>query len=169
MFELICGNSSFASKSQDEVFNNIKKQKINWPNDIPHLIRNLISKILNPNPKDRISLKDIISNVWFDQNLPIYKPIQLVNTDIVKMLERHLLSIKPENIQKEIKQVVEKNNNFRVNLNTILSNYSDSGLSLKASTEEITTRKMKNTESNHSSSETYLLEQKINVLTKECH
>lgn len=172
MFELLCGSSPFASSSQEELFSNIKKHKINWPNDFPHLAKNLINKILKPNPNDRISLEEILSHVWFEQNPPLYKPLEFPSNDPKLVLESHLLSIKPENIQKEINKVVEKINNLRVTRNTIM-NESGSPAAPKAIQQGMhgfgdgTSKNNFTPTTNQNSTGIYLLEQQVINLTKE--
>lgn len=173
MFELLCGSSPFASSSQEELFSNIKKHKINWPNDFPHLAKNLINKILKPNPKDRISLEEILSHVWFEQNPPLYSPLEFPSNDPKLVLESHLLSIKPESIQKEINKVVEKINNLRVTRNTIMNEQTN-----PSSQKTITLAGMQGfgeganksnftPPPNQNNANSYLLEQQIGNLTKE--
>ena len=45
MFELLCGKPPFGGSTQGELFSNIKKHRINWPDDFPPLAKNLICKI----------------------------------------------------------------------------------------------------------------------------
>jgi aurora kinase len=122
MFELLCGTSPFAGSNQDELFNNIRKHRINWPPDFPPLAKNLVSKILKQNPKERISLEETLNHMWFEQNPPIYKPLDNPPTDKKELLESHLLGVKPETCQKEISKIVEKINNLRMSRTTINNN-----------------------------------------------
>ena len=78
MFELLAGYSPFCAKTNQDLYSNIRKLKINWPVDMPPLAKNLISKILKLNPKERLSLEDILNHQWF-QNTKILKPL-LQNT-----------------------------------------------------------------------------------------
>ena len=78
MFELLSGYSPFCAKTNQDLYSNIRKLKINWPVDMPPLAKNLISKILKLNPKERLSLEDILNHQWF-QNTKILKPL-LQNT-----------------------------------------------------------------------------------------
>lgn len=122
MFELLCGKSPFAGRSPEELFNNIRDHRMNWPRDFPPLAKNLVSLILKQNPKERITLKEVLNHMWFQQNPPIYKPLEPISNDRRKILESHLLSEKPENCQKEISKVMEKINNLRLTRNTITNN-----------------------------------------------
>ena len=78
MFELLSGYSPFCAKTNQDLYSNIRKLKINWPADMPPLAKNLISKILKLNPKERLSLDEILNHQWF-QNTKILKPL-LQNT-----------------------------------------------------------------------------------------
>lgn len=108
LFELLSGYAPFSGSNQDELFSNIKKLKINWPNDFPPLAKNLISKILKLNPKERISLDEILSHSWFEKN-PIVKPLlNNVITDPKELLESHLIQIKTESMSDQINEIVNK-------------------------------------------------------------
>ena len=65
MFELLSGYSPFVAKSNQELYQNIRKLKIQWPKDMPPLAKNLISKILKLNPLDRPSFDEILNHQWF--------------------------------------------------------------------------------------------------------
>lgn len=98
MFELLAGRPPFTGTNQDELFNNIKKIKINWPDDISSLAKNLISKILKQNPKERISLDEILSHTWFEKN-PAIRPVLAINKEEQKtFLESFLIKKKIEPI-----------------------------------------------------------------------
>ena len=62
MFELLCGKPPFQGKNYGELFTNIKKHRINWPNNFPPLAKNLINMILKPNPKERLTLDQILGH-----------------------------------------------------------------------------------------------------------
>lgn len=93
LFELLCGHSPFHSTSQEELFNNIRKHRINWPTDFPPLAKNLISKILKPNPKDRIGLEEILAHSWFEKNTPLRPLTEYVKRDKESLLQSHMINI----------------------------------------------------------------------------
>ena len=105
LFEFLAGYSPFAGENEEELFNNILHLKIKWPNDFPPLAKNLITKILRINPKERLSLDDIINHSWFKHNPPL-RPL-LVNKFVNerKKLESHLITVKPSN--KEVKEKLD--------------------------------------------------------------
>ena len=74
MFELLSGYSPFVAKTNQELYQNIRRLKIQWPKDMPPLAKNLISKILKLNPLDRPSFDEILNHQWFKQT-KIIKPL----------------------------------------------------------------------------------------------
>ena len=74
MFELLSGYSPFVAKSNQELYQNIRRLKIQWPKDMPPLAKNLITKILKLNPLDRPSFEEILDHQWFRQTKMI-KPL----------------------------------------------------------------------------------------------
>ena len=74
MLELLSGYSPFVAKSNQELYQNIRKLKIQWPKDMPPLAKNLISKILKLNPLDRPSFDEILNHQWF-KNTKMIKPL----------------------------------------------------------------------------------------------
>lgn len=97
LFELLAGYAPFSGSNQDELFNNIRKIKINWPTDFPPLAKNLITRILKLNPKERMTLEEILAHTLFEKN-PLLRPIlikqpldksemlrsNLINSDIIR-------------------------------------------------------------------------------------
>ena len=67
MFELLAGYSPFVAKTNQELYQNIKRLKINWPKDMSAMAKNLISKILKLNPKERPSFDEILQHQWFQK------------------------------------------------------------------------------------------------------
>ena len=74
MFELLSGYSPFVAKSNQELYQNIRRLKIQWPKDMPPLAKNLISKILKLNPVDRPTFDEILDHQWFKQ-IKMIKPL----------------------------------------------------------------------------------------------
>ena len=70
LFELLTGNQAWAGENVETVQNNICNLKISWPNNMNKEAEDLISKILKTNPKERLSLKDILSHSFFTQYFP---------------------------------------------------------------------------------------------------
>ena len=69
LFELLTGNVPFRGKDLQSLNNNILSLKISWPKDINLDAKNLISKILKPDPEERISLVDMLKHPFFTKKL----------------------------------------------------------------------------------------------------
>lgn len=117
LFEFLAGYAPFTGASHTELFTNIKRLKINWPVDFPPLAKNLVTRILKLNPKERPSLDEISAHSWFEQNPP-FRPV-LVNTliDPKKILESHLINVTPEMVKVEIDSVMSGNSKIKNSIN----------------------------------------------------
>ena len=109
LFEMLAGYAPFTGSNQDELFLNIKKLKINWPLDFPPIAKNLVNKILKLDPKERITLQEIINHPWFEKNPPLRPVLTNYLTDEKDILESHLINVTPESVQDEIKEIVDPN------------------------------------------------------------
>ena len=106
MFELLSGYSPFVAKSNQELYSNIRKLKIHWPRDMPPLAKNLITKILKLDIKERPSLQEILDHQWFKQT-KIIKPLLENNLNSQKdLLSYHLLSGANEEILNRINNLL---------------------------------------------------------------
>ena len=63
------GNVPFKGKDLESLNNNILTLKIAWPKDINLVAKNLILKILKPDPGERISLRDMLKHPFFRTKL----------------------------------------------------------------------------------------------------
>ena len=109
LFELRTGYAPFTGATQSELFMNIKKLKINWPVDFPPLAKNLVSKILKLNPKERLSIEEISSHAWFEKNPPLRPVLTNYLTDEKEILESHLINVTADAVKDEIKDIVDPN------------------------------------------------------------
>ena len=106
MFELLSGYSPFVAKSNQELYQNIRRLKIQWPKDMQPLAKNLIGKILKLNPLDRPSLQEILDHQWFQQT-KIIKPLLENNLNTTKdLLAYHMLSEVNEEILCRINKIL---------------------------------------------------------------
>ncbi len=70
-FELLTGRAPFEGNAQSELYDNILKVRINYPKDFPKLAKDLISRLLKADPKERIHVKELLEHAWFKYNVPI--------------------------------------------------------------------------------------------------
>ena len=97
MFEFLSGYSPFCAKTNQDLYMNIRRLKIQWPNDMPPLAKNLISKILKINPRDRLSLEDILKHKWFQQTPPLHEILKNEFTSEKELLMYHMVNeVTPE-------------------------------------------------------------------------
>ena len=106
MFEFLAGYSPFFGSCPKELYNNIKKLKIQWPVDFPPLAKNLITKILKINPNERLSINEILDHAWFTQNPPLRHVLTNYLTNEKDILKSHLIIEKPENVEDKINDIV---------------------------------------------------------------
>ena len=92
MFELLSGYSPFVAKSNQELYQNIRRLKIQWPKDMPPLAKNLISKILKLNPADRPTFDEILNHQWFKQTKQIKPLLENKMKTIKDLLAFHMLN-----------------------------------------------------------------------------
>ncbi|XAR68731.1 Non-specific serine/threonine protein kinase [Bertholletia excelsa] len=65
LFVLLAGYLPFHDSNLMEMYRKIGKADFKFPNWFPPEVRRLLSKILEPNPKARISIAKIVENSWF--------------------------------------------------------------------------------------------------------
>ena len=92
MFELLSGYSPFVAKTNQELYQNIRRLKIQWPKDMPPLAKNLISKILKLNPLDRPTFDEILNHQWFKQTKMIKPLLENKMKSIKDLLAFHMLN-----------------------------------------------------------------------------
>ena len=106
MFELLAGYSPFVAKNNQDLYQNIRRLKIQWPKDMPPLAKNLIGKILKLNPLDRPSLEEILDHQWFKQT-KIIKPLLENKLNTMKdLLAYHMLTEPNEEILTRINKLL---------------------------------------------------------------
>ena len=97
IFEMLTGRTPFNyTGDRIQLFNNIKTLRIVWTDDFPQLAKDLVGRILRLNPKDRLTLDQIINHQWF-KDVPIIKPVlSPINYTERQKLESHLIQSIPE-------------------------------------------------------------------------
>ena len=147
LFELLAGYAPFTGENQGELFSHIKTLKINWPVDFPPLAKNLVSKILKLNPKERISLDEIASHSWFVTNPPVRPVLTNFLTDEQAILRSHLISVTqndPETTNEAIKSKRRRKSTYQTHQNT--QNSSDLKVTVAQMKVELEKVKKENTE-----------------------
>ena len=69
LFELATGNVPFIGNDFEQLKENIRLMKIEWPRDINSDAKDLIKKILKYNPNDRLGLVDMLSHPFFTNHI----------------------------------------------------------------------------------------------------
>lgn len=69
LFVLMAGFLPFQDSNLMEMYRKIGKGEVKFPNWFPSDLRRLLSRILDPNPKTRISIAKITDNSWFCKGL----------------------------------------------------------------------------------------------------
>eukprot|EP00826_Nyctotherus_ovalis_P030099 TRINITY_DN2390_c0_g4_i1.p1 TRINITY_DN2390_c0_g4~~TRINITY_DN2390_c0_g4_i1.p1 ORF type:complete len:720 (-),score=267.85 TRINITY_DN2390_c0_g4_i1:106-2265(-) len=85
LFEMLTGRPPFEGRNQKELFDNIIRLKISYPKDFPKLAKDLVAKLLKPNPKDRLSLKELLEHPWFTGK-PLLRPVLTKEIEMEKTL-----------------------------------------------------------------------------------
>ena len=120
LFELLTGNVPFKGKDLESLNNNILSLKISWPKDINLVAKNLILKILKPDPGERISLRDMLKHPFFrtklnDDNLEK----DLIKPDGIKyppfLLSKYSIEYYDKMISKFLKEKKEEKENLERN------------------------------------------------------
>ena len=100
LFEMLTGRTPFNfTGDRIQLYNNIKSLRIVWTDDFPQLAKDLVGRILRLNPKDRLTLDQIINHQWF-RDTPLLRPLlnPIVYNERQK-LESHLIQSIPEGDQ----------------------------------------------------------------------
>ena len=65
LFAMMCGYLPFSGKNEDEICNKIIECKVNLPDWLSHNSKDLLKKILTPNPESRLGLDSIRAHKFF--------------------------------------------------------------------------------------------------------
>jgi len=125
IFELLTGNCPFNGKTETELFGNILKNKIDWPRDINIEAKNLISRILKTDSKDRYTLQEMLKHPFFTNNVENPEEFMFKPSDvkISEEMQTYIISkdspqslFKNLNIKKsENNTLIKDMNNFQIN------------------------------------------------------
>lgn len=72
LFAMVCGSLPFDDDSMSTLFNKIKQGVFYIPNYISEDVKDLINRMLQPNPVKRINMKEVRDHPWFQRDLPPY-------------------------------------------------------------------------------------------------
>ena len=119
LFELLTGNVPFKGKDIQSLNNNILSLKISWPKDIDPIAKNLIFKILKPNPNERISLRDMLKHPFFKEKLDDDNlERDLIKPDGIKYPPFLISTYSIEHYDKMIQKILnEKKNEIKIDEN----------------------------------------------------
>ena len=129
MFELLTGEVPFKGKDLKSLSGNILSLNILWPRDINPEAKNLIGKILKPEPKERLSLEEMLKHPFFTKHLN--NPVNsLMKPTIIKSKPFVVSTDVPEEIIFPIEDslILAGNSNINmmnINTNTIASDISN--------------------------------------------
>ena len=84
LYILLCGSPPFYGKSEKEIFQKILDGNIDFNKNkiwtkISDEAKNLVKKLLQVDPKKRISASEALEDIWFKNNINIIKEIQTPN------------------------------------------------------------------------------------------
>ncbi len=92
LFEMLTGRTPFHfTEDKNELFNSIRNLKIVWTDEFPKLAKDLVNKILVINPKDRLSLDEILNHQWFKDNALLKPLLNPIIFNEKQYLESHLI------------------------------------------------------------------------------
>ena len=111
LYYMNCGDLPFIGKNNKEIQKNIINCKIEYPSNIPFIIKDLLSKILVINPNNRISIKEIMKHTVFKHGKRIFMNDNIIydyNTNCIK-----------ESILKKCNDIANEDINHFENMNDI--------------------------------------------------
>ena len=69
LYEFLTGNAPFEEGERDQTIARIKAVDIHFPDDFPEGAKDLILKLLQKDPKDRMPLSDVKQHPWIREQL----------------------------------------------------------------------------------------------------
>jgi serine/threonine protein kinase len=104
LFELMHGHSPYRAKKIDQIYDNIINQRMKFSSRVSEEVKDLLIKILQINPADRLSLEGILEHPWMVK----YSKLKKLNE----------LSYKTNYKEKALKKIENKDTNKE---NTLVS------------------------------------------------
>ncbi|KAL8050061.1 hypothetical protein ABFX02_06G058600 [Erythranthe guttata] len=105
LFVLLAGYLPFHDSNLMEMYRKISRGEYKCPNWFPPEVKRLLSRILDPNPKSRISIARIMENPWFRKGLNTSKKVEVLDveklpepSEVVNVVETKMELAKPSNL-----------------------------------------------------------------------
>lgn len=76
-YELMVGNPPFEAETQSETYKKILSVQYSTPKDMSPEAKDLLSKVLVLDPKQRLPLSSVLKHPWIQKYAPLYTPEQL--------------------------------------------------------------------------------------------
>ena len=76
MYEILTGHPPFEADDRSKTFDLIVNVNFTIPNYVCTHARDLISKLLRKEPKERITLADALCHAWFNLEHVCHKPLR---------------------------------------------------------------------------------------------
>jgi len=76
LFALVAGYLPFDDNNIQELFNKIRRTEYQVPRDFSPYLKDLVMRMLHPEPFGRITLEEVKAHPWFKANLPVYKVLK---------------------------------------------------------------------------------------------
>ncbi|MCQ2816907.1 MAG: protein kinase [archaeon] len=160
MFELLAGYSPFAAHTNQELYSNIKRLKIHWPQDMPPFAKDLITKILKLNPAERLPFDKILQHKWFQTNKELFPLLQNDYHNLKDLLMFHMLNKVTPDVEAMINDTLQITE-IRIKAGQDKGNQIDKSKEKKL---EIMKKIKENENANYSSANQNITQEKFNTL-----
>ena len=172
LYAMTCGYLPFEDPDNDKLFDKILKAKLDFPEHLSELCKDLIKKILVTDPNKRITIKEIKKHNFYLQGKEVYNNMFNIKNKNKMKFKKHnsdnyLTNINIKNIN-NINEIKDNNNNDNSNnnnngiLKTLNNNFEDHKTMFSNIKEKIKNLKQKNIDYSEDSSKTkYLISNRV--------
>ena len=122
LYYMNCGDLPFIGKNNKEIQKNIINCKIEYPSNIPFIIKDLLSKILVINPNNRISIKEIMKHTVFKHGKRIFMNDNIIYDYNTNCIKESILNKCNDIANEDINQFLNINDINKIALMKILKN-----------------------------------------------
>ena len=161
LYEMLCGYTPFKASSKENLVENISKAKLKFPKTMLSMPKDLISQILEKNPKKRLSIKKIKEHEWFRYNLKT--PEQLSLKQKVKDIhvchdennEFYLTSLRKSItiIKKDLSQAIDSNKTIKEKMIDVNIKIREINRTIKLAEQKILKKKIESLNFDHAAKE----------------